>query len=61
MSEDDILVLSHGKADGVSCEVRRFGATIVSWKVDGKEAIFVSSKVITGNTYVFDRLGSRYT
>ncbi len=35
--------LVHGKAGDVCCEVHRHGATVVSWKVDGREAIFVSS------------------
>ncbi len=46
MSPNDEVVLTHGKAKDVSCRIKKFGATVVSWKVDGVENIFVSKKAI---------------
>ena len=45
-SGDDTITLVHGTAAGTSCSVRRYGATVVSWKVAGRENLFVSSKAI---------------
>ncbi len=39
-----LITLKHGKADGVSCQMHKTGATVTSWKVDGVEAIFVSKE-----------------
>ena len=42
----EIVELIHGQAKDTKCVIRKFGATITSWTVDGVENIFVSSKAI---------------
>ena len=46
----EVIVLKHGKCAGTECSVNSFGATVVSWKVDGAENIFVSSLAKTDGT-----------
>ncbi len=41
-----LVTLVHGQAKDTSCAVHRTGATIISWKVDDEENIFVSSKAV---------------
>ncbi len=43
----EVLKLQHGQFRDTSCSVNLFGATVVSWIVDGAENIFVSSKAKT--------------
>lgn len=53
MNEDPTLrkvILRHGKSNDTSATVFMVGATLVSWKVDGKEKIFVSNKAIWDGT-----------
>ncbi len=50
MSYNEEVVLIHGKAKDASCRIKKFGATVVSWKVDGIENIFVSKKAILDGT-----------
>lgn len=46
----EVILLKHGKCGGAECSVNTFGATVVSWKVDGAENIFVSSLAKTDGT-----------
>ena len=46
----EVIELKHGKCDGTECSINTFGATVVSWKVDGSENIFVSSLAKTDGT-----------
>ena len=46
----EVIVLKHGKCAGTECSINSFGATVVSWKVDGAENIFVSSMAKTDGT-----------
>lgn len=43
---DEVIVLTHGRVKGTSCRIQLFGATIISWTVDGVENIFLSSKAV---------------
>ena len=42
----DTVTLVHGSDASTSCSVRRYGATVVSWKVQGQENLFVSSQAV---------------
>ena len=46
----EVIELKHGKCADTECSVNTFGATVVSWKVDGVENIFVSSLAKTDGT-----------
>ena len=46
----EVIVLKHGKCAGTEASINSFGATVVSWKVDGAENIFVSSLAKTDGT-----------
>ena len=46
----EMIVLKHSKCADTECSVNSFGATVVSWKVDGAENIFVSSLAKTDGT-----------
>ena len=52
----EVIELKHGKCDGTECSINTFGATVVSWKVDGNENIFVSSLAKTDGTKERKRL-----
>ena len=45
-----VIELKHGKCGDTECSINTFGATVVSWKVDGIENIFVSSRAKTDGT-----------
>merc|ERR1711936_774876 len=41
----EIITLTHGKSEGTTCEIYKYGATVTSWRVAGGEnIIFVSKK-----------------
>ena len=45
-----VIELKHAKCGDTECSINTFGATVVSWKVDGIENIFVSSLAKTDGT-----------
>lgn len=46
MTSSSSVTLTHGSAKDTTCEISLTGATLTSWKVEGQENIFVSSKAI---------------
>ena len=46
----EITHLSHGKVKDTTVSVAHTGATITSWRVEGVENIFVSSKAVLDGT-----------
>ena len=35
----EIITLTHGKSEGTTCEIYKYGATVTSWRVAGGENI----------------------
>ena len=49
----EIITLTHGKSEGTTCEIYKYGATVTSWRVAGGENI-IFVRYIWSNKYKYE-------